>query len=173
MKTFSEETRRRMSESAKRRAATKKFRDQIEGYWQPFCPREDLVRDYCESIMTQAEIAKKYGVTTKRVQTSMRRFEIAPRRTGKRYQQGEANSSWKGEDAGYSALHLRVIAAKGRPMECAHCGCTDPNIRYDWANLTGRYEDIDDYERLCACCHTSYDVERRRETGRRTMGRFA
>lgn len=162
-----------MSESAKRRAASKKFRDQIEGYWRPFCPREDLEQDYIERQMTQVEIAKKYDVTLKRVQTSMRRFDIKPRRTGKRHQSGEANSSWKGEEAGYDALHLRVIAARGRPVECARCGRTDSEVRYDWANLTGRYEDIDDYERLCAFCHMSYDARRRQETGRRTMGAFA
>jgi hypothetical protein len=38
----------------------------------------------------------------------------------------------------------------------------------EWANLTGNYADIDDYERMCVLCHRNFDAARRRATGRRT-----
>ena len=41
--------------------------------------------------------------------------------------------------------------------------------RFEWANLTGSYEDIDDYARMCCSCHRSYDAERRAFTGADTI----
>ena len=28
---------------------------------------------------------------------------------------------------------------------------------YDWANLTGHYDDPNDYKRMCRSCHWKYD----------------
>lgn len=89
------------------------------------------------------------------------------RRAVKRHQRGAANNSWKGADAGYAALHLRVAGERGTPSLCARCGAT--RGRFEWANLTGKYHDINDYERMCVSCHHTYDAARRRATGRPTM----
>lgn len=41
-------------------------------------------------------------------------------------------------------------------------------MRYLWANLTGRYQDVNDYRRMCASCHGRFDAARRSATGRNT-----
>lgn len=89
------------------------------------------------------------------------------RKPAKRDQHGPANHMWKGSDAGYQALHLRVQAARGTPSLCEECGTTEG--RFEWANLTGKYEDINDFARMCVACHRNYDAQRRAITGRRTM----
>ena len=106
---------------------------------------------------SQLEIAALYGWHLKRLQGVFRRNQIQARPQIKRDQRGERNDSWKGDQAGYTALHLRVAEARGRPKECSVCGTTDPNRRYDWANLTRDYANIADYARMCRQCHLRYD----------------
>ena len=68
------------------------------------------------------------------------------------------NPTWKGSDAGYSAIHKWVARHKGTPHKCEQCGTTDAN-RYEWSNISGRYErDLDDYRRLCVSCHRREDA---------------
>lgn len=119
------------------------------------------VRRLYESGMTQAEVGKAVGLSQRDVHKVMRRNGITARVAAKRNQAGAANHAWKGDAAGYQALHLRVANARGTPSKCARCGTTDPRCVYEWANLTGRYEDIEDYERMCRSCHRRYDVGRR------------
>lgn len=124
-----------------------------------------LVRKLYGQGKTMREVAAEAGTTVKVLQRLMPRNGIERRRSGKREQAGEANDTWRGDQAGYDAFHARVIAVRGRPMSCECCGTTDARKVYHWANLTGKYEDIDDYERMCAKCHMSYDALRRRLTG--------
>lgn len=118
--------------------------------------------------MTQAEIGVELGLTQKIVWNVMRRHDIGARVAAKRYQSGSTNHAWKGGAAGYQALHLRVEAARGKASRCSACDTTDPAIRYEWANLTGRYDLIEDYVRLCVSCHRRLDAHRRAVTGERT-----
>ena len=64
--------------------------------------------------------------------------------------------AWKGDAANYSALHLRVQTERGRPSLCEECGTTSAK-RFEWANISGRYEDVADYRRLCCSCHHRMD----------------
>jgi len=73
---------------------------------------------------------------------------------------GPDHPNWKGDQAGYNALHRRVEAVRGKPMECEKCGCTSTDLH--WANMTGNYHDVWDYKRLCPGCHKRYDMARRR-----------
>lgn len=107
-----------------------------------------LVRRLYEAGKTQAEVGEAIGRSRKFVQGVFRRNGIAARKAIKRNQNGEHNSAWKGSAAGYQALHLRVYSMRGTPSECSRCGATSPDKTYDWANLTGRYDDIEDYERM-------------------------
>ncbi|QHB37302.1 HNH endonuclease [Gordonia phage Gudmit] len=102
-----------------------------------------------------------------KVQNIIRRYDINTRPAIKRDQRGEKNHMWRGDAANYQALHLRVESARGKPSRCARCWTTTPG-RYEWANRTGKYEDINDYVRLCVSCHRRYDAARRQATGRRT-----
>lgn len=117
--------------------------------------------------MTRTEVQAAIGPGFK-VENVMRRYGIAMRPAVPRDQTGERNPSWRGTGAGYQALHLRVEAARGKPTHCERCGTSDPALRYEWANLTGQYTDITDYERMCVSCHRRYDAARRERTGART-----
>ena len=106
--------------------------------------------------MSQMEISLKLGVSLKRVQTAMRFYAIKPRRQVKRNQWGAGNSNWKGNKAGYQALHLRVYRVKGCPRFCEKCKTTKAK-RYEWASMSKRYDDPSDYKRLCLSCHKKHD----------------
>lgn len=76
---------------------------------------------------------------------------------------GEAHPNWKGAGAGYTALHRRIRKVRGTPSICYICGSFDqPGILYEWANKTGRLDDVNDYQRLCRSCHRKFDAGRRR-----------
>lgn len=115
-----------------------------------------LVRSLYTSGSSQIEVAAACGISQRVVWRIMVRYEIPRRRAIKRDQRGPRNSSWKGDDAGYSALHLRVATERGTPSLCEHCGTTNSK-RFEWANLTGNYTDVFDYGRLCSSCHHKMD----------------
>ena len=129
----------------------------------------DLRRDYEELVMSQVEIAKKYGTTQKVVWSAMRAFGIPARKTAKRDQRSSLNTSWKGTGAGYQALHVRVGRLRGKPMKCERCDRTGPEHNYDWANLSGRFDDPSDYQRMCRSCHRRYDNARRKAAVQREV----
>lgn len=106
---------------------------------------------------TQTEIADDLGVSQKVIWKLMKNHRIPARIAAKRDQRGEKNSSWKGELAGYHAFHRRLYAARGRPSNCEVCGTSDPERSYDYANLSGRYQDMADYKAMCRSCHWKYD----------------
>ena len=114
------------------------------------------VREMYAFGRTQAEIATELGVSQKVIWRLMVRHAIAARVAAKREQSGASNHAWRGDDAKYAALHLRVQSLRGTPSLCAHCGTTSAK-RFEWASLTGKYEDVDDYVRLCVSCHHKMD----------------
>jgi hypothetical protein len=128
----------------------------------------ERVRSLYAEGRTQAEIAAEVGSTQKVIWRLMANHSIGARVAAKREQAGAANHMWSGDEAGYQALHLRVETARGKPTECQRCGLIDPASRYEWANLTGNYQDIEDYERMCVSCHRRYDAQRRAVTGEPT-----
>jgi hypothetical protein len=70
----------------------------------------------------------------------------------------DAHPLWRGDEAGYVSMHKRVRRARGKAFGCTQCGLRDPAGYYEWANLTGRYEDIWDYTSMCKACHVVYDI---------------
>ena len=64
-------------------------------------------------------------------------------------------------DNPYFRQHARVRVKKGSPKFCEKCGENNPLKRYEWANLTGDYDNPDDYMRMCVLCHRGYDKARR------------
>ena len=87
----------------------------------------------------------------------MRDLKIKTRVPKNSKQTGSDNPNWKGDKAGYSALHYRVCKARGKPKKCEVCKTTKKNKRYQWANLTGNYSDVNDYKRMCQSCHGKHD----------------
>ena len=159
MKYFSPETRQRMATAQKLRA-TPEERKQRSLVRETKLP-EATVRFLYSLNATQDEIAQFLGVSQKVVWRFMRNHGIPARRAVKRNQYGKHNSSWRGNKAAYTALHLRVAQARGKPQCCAFCGSTDESKTYEWANLSGRYTDVLDFARLCRSCHRKYDKGRR------------
>lgn len=70
---------------------------------------------------------------------------------------GSMNPAWKGVNAAVSSKHYRLYRKFGKPMRCEVCGTTDKSKTYDWANLTGDYDDLNDFKRMCRSCHWRYD----------------
>ena len=120
---------------------------------------ENVIRLY-ESGMTQTEVAEKMGTTQKVICQRLKKAGYKSRVAAKRNQKGIVNHMWKGDQASYKALHYRVINRRGNPKKCAMCETTKA-VRYEWANLTGHYERIDDYIRLCVKCHRRLDNPQR------------
>ena len=122
----------------------------------PLPKKQQLENLYYTKRLTQVEIANKLGVSQKMVFGWFKKLGIKSRVAVKRNQEGENNDSWKGNNAGYSAFHYRVIKKRGQPKVCEYCK-TEIAKRYEWANLTGKYEDVNDYVRLCGSCHKKLD----------------
>jgi hypothetical protein len=125
---------------------------------------ETEVRRLYDGGLTQVEIAQRLGETQKVIWRYMRHRGITARRAIPRNQSGPKSTSWKGDGATYSSLHLRVQVARGRPSLCDHCRSTTAK-RYEWANVSGKYADLNDYIRLCKSCHVRFDNSRRRKGG--------
>ncbi len=128
--------------------------DRASSKWTPPARKKyppelvDRVRELYESGLTMAETAAAAGTTVKVLQRLMPRHGIARRRAVPRNQSGEKNAMWKGNDAGYQALHLRVANARGKPSACEWCGAEGAGHHFEWANLTGDYTDIDEAMQL-------------------------
>lgn len=76
---------------------------------------------------------------------------------------GKKNPKWKGDKAGYSAIHTWLVRTLGLATHCERCGIKGKKIgnkwNIDWALLKGK-----NYERkpekfwmLCHKCHLIYD----------------
>jgi len=116
------------------------------------------VREMYAKGHTQAEIAVALGLTQKVVWNLMRRHSIKSRVAAKRDQSGKKNHMWKGDGASKCAFHRRLYSRYGKPKKCSECGSVDAK-HYDYANLTGKYEDISDYAPMCRSCHWKYDAK--------------
>lgn len=104
------------------------------------------------------DIAKSLGCSLLAVTRRLEGAGVQLRPRGKHgHLAGSDSYRWKGERAGYAAFHIRVRKLRGTPKCCEECGLNDPAKRYEWANLTGRYEDPADYRRMCVPCHRRHD----------------
>jgi len=73
---------------------------------------------------------------------------------------GKNNFNWKGDNAGYDAIHKWIYRQKGKPKICKHCGISYKEKRLEWINIDHKYKrDIDDFISLCVSCHRKYDFK--------------
>lgn len=84
---------------------------------------------------------------------------------------GVLNPAWRGDKAGYSAVHLRLTNRK-RPAACAHCGITEGRFEWalgkdvpPWLVLQSKdgyayTADLSWYVNLCKACHNKMDLGR-------------
>lgn len=106
---------------------------------------------------SQSEVAALLNVSQKTIHKAMKRYKISARRAAKRNQVGKNNHMWKGDSASIKAFHKRLYTKFGKPGKCSVCGENDPKKSYDYANLSGRHHDINDYAPVCRSCHWRYD----------------
>jgi len=151
----SEESKKRMSESAKLRC-TEEWRNKTSDRMRVKIDDAMLISLYTAGN-SQEECALSLGVTRKIISNAMKRLGIQARKAAKRNQWGENNSSWKGQSANLVCKHKRLYRAFGQPSRCDVCGTTDPSKSYDWANLSGDYDNPLDFKRMCRSCHWKYD----------------
>jgi predicted DNA-binding protein YlxM (UPF0122 family) len=117
-----------------------------------------VIKNLYEKGLTQSEIADKLNTTQKVIYSIFKRNKYKCRVAKKRNQYKENNSSWVGNNAVYATIHKRIEVLYGKPCKCEICGCIKPNIRYEWANITGDYFDIKNgYKRMCVSCHRKFD----------------
>lgn len=90
---------------------------------------------------------------------------VIPKTAFKKGSTGEKSINWKGDKAGYHALHKWIYQQKGAPMLCEICG--DISLRkYEWANKDHKYKRrIEDYIRMCTPCHRHYDYTNLKPNG--------
>lgn len=70
---------------------------------------------------------------------------------------GSRSRRWKGEDAGYVAIHLWLTKHYYKGDHCEHCGTTTFS-RLEWSNISGKYHrDRADWQVLCPSCHRKFD----------------
>lgn len=74
------------------------------------------------------------------------------------FKPGQVPHNYKGDQAGYDALHDWVKRHAVDPGACEHCGHDGSERRLEWANKSHEYRrDLDDWLRLCSTCHGEYD----------------
>jgi transcriptional regulator with XRE-family HTH domain len=112
---------------------------------------------YIGDGLTQRQIGAEVGVSQDTVHRIMQRYGIPTHRKIRPAAKGSNHGNWRGDSASYSTFHKRVRKARGTPSECSVCGTTDPSLDYDWASLSGHFEDLDDYARMCRPCHRRFD----------------
>lgn len=105
---------------------------------------------------TQKRIAERLGVGQQHISRIMKKLGLTTRVPKNLNQTGSENAYWKGDKAGYAAMHYRIQKLRGKPMVCSRCGTTEAK-RYEWASLTKNYADPFDYTRLCKSCHAIFD----------------
>ncbi len=161
MRKISDETRFKMSLAARARCTEEWRRKKRAQSETPI--DSDIVRSLYAAGHTQEEVAVKLGVTQKVIWRHMKNHGINARIAAKREQRGDKNHMWKGDDVTYKAFHVRITKAMGKAKDkgCSVCGTTDKSFSYDWANLTGKYNDLNDYTAMCRSCHRQYDKARR------------
>ena len=73
----------------------------------------------------------------------------------------EKHPGWKGDEAGYGALHSWIYRKLGRPETCMDCGKTGlKGSKIHWANVDHEYRRIlEDWIRLCVQCHVDHDKQ--------------
>jgi len=74
------------------------------------------------------------------------------------YVKGENNPAWKGDGAGYAAIHYWVKSHRGKPTRCVVCNSLGGEKGCHWANLDHTYKRVlKDYVSLCQPCHQRWD----------------
>jgi len=117
---------------------------------------KELLRKEYESYKNRGNLeslAQKMGRTKQFICRQARILGLTNQKSSRPYAEKEGSNP-------YAKLHARVRALRGSPHKCEICGEGDPRKHYDWANMTGDYENPEDYKRMCRPCHRKHDKGR-------------
>jgi hypothetical protein len=114
--------------------------------------KDDLNNLYYKNKMSQKDMAGFYGVSLRCIQYQLSKHNIKSKTKGRRNQRGLNHNLWR-TNPSYRTIHKRVELYRGKPNYCDECKTTDYNKKYDWANISGNYLNVDDFRRLCVKCH--------------------
>ncbi len=92
-----------------------------------------------------------------------------------RFKKGELHPNWKGDKAGYLAIHHWLRVNFGKADHCENKDCLKLSYAFDWAKI----KDLpylrrrENFMQLCKQCHTIYDYtdEWRYKIGKSSLGR--
>lgn len=145
---FSAEHKLKLSQSAKTRWSDPAERERFS----TSLPLKEVIEFYFSEGM--GKTAERFAVSKPIIRNFLIRNGIEINQPGCRIHKiGPDHPQWKGDKAGYHALHARVSKQRGKPKHCDLCDTTSPRKRYGWANMTGKYNDVNDYIRVCHKCH--------------------
>jgi len=116
----------------------------------------ELIRDLYYVGFSQREIAERLNRSQNGISLLMRRHGINTRPSDSGRNNGQDHPNWKGNDIGYGRAHVRLVLERGAPSKCEVCGTTKSK-RFEWANMTKNYTNVNDYKRMCATCHKRHD----------------
>ena len=84
----------------------------------------------------------------------------------------EKSRRWKGDNAGYVAIHIWLKNKLGKANRCENPNCIYPkkikyrkpiikSKRFEWASISRKsLRDKNDYVQLCPSCHRKYDINK-------------
>lgn len=108
------------------------------------------------------QIAKMYRVSSATVWERLKPYGVLRSRSS--LKSGERNPQWRGDKAGYTALHNWVKRRFKRPELCDSCHTIKA---LDLANISQEYKrELTDWEWLCRRCHMIKDGRLEKLSGR-------
>lgn len=84
----------------------------------------------------------------------------------------ELARNWKGDKAGYVAIHIWLKNKYGKAFKCENPNCTYPKPikyrkpllkpkRFEWASISRENKrNREDWIQLCPSCHRKYDIKK-------------
>jgi len=73
------------------------------------------------------------------------------------YLPGESNPAWRGDKAGYHAIHYRVRNERGLASEHACVDCGAAAAHWSFTGKTGYSTNVTAYDPRCNKCHITFD----------------
>jgi len=119
-----------------------------------------LHEQYVEQKKSIMRIANEFNSTYKKIRYWLIKGNIPIRscsEAGQEIHQSENHGMWKGNEAGYAAIHYWVQRYKPKPEVCGICGKSGV---LELSNKTGKLiRDIDNFQYIHKSCHKKYDKE--------------
>ena len=123
------------------------------------CWKESFVKNY--KIDKCQNCGKRFKYRIFKSSKQRKYCSIKCRKSSSPNQKDQNNHNWKGDRAGYVAIHTWINRKLGKPDICEHCK-SDNLFAYkiQWANKDHKYKrNLKDWIRLCSRCHKRYDLK--------------